>query len=166
MPFHHLIRNSWATLPRFYYFIYTLGIVFSLLAFLYWTQFDKSWHLEESSVLPDRYAFRGKCFTCTLHSSFSPTCLRYFLNYHTPHQIIWGLIAGVVFGAVYFGATEYIPDVYPLSILGRARRSILQSTPFTWCRIKDGWAVWKDGGHEAEYQRWRNLWDAQNTKKS
>jgi dolichyldiphosphatase len=47
---------------------------------------------------------------------------RYYLLYHTPYQVVAGYIVGVIFGAIEFALTEWIPLLYPHSILGRLRR--------------------------------------------
>jgi len=85
---------------------------------------------------------------------------RYHLNYHTPPQILWGYGIGLVLGSAHYLVTELWPTRQPGSPTGRLRRWILSSAPATWLRLKDGWAVWDDGGHGDTYQRWRVEWDA------
>jgi dolichyldiphosphatase len=29
-----------------------------------------------------------------------------------------------------------------------------------WLQIRDGWAIWEDGGREDEWLRWRAEWEA------
>lgn len=90
--------------------------------------------------------------------------VRFHLGYHTVDQILWGFGIGLVVGSVYYGITEYIPFFEPQSLPGKIRRWSLNSPVFTWLRIKDGWAVWQDGGHEEEYKRWRKQWDSKRSK--
>ncbi|KAI0718317.1 PAP2-domain-containing protein [Fomitopsis betulina] len=84
---------------------------------------------------------------------------RYYLLYHTPRQVIWGLSIGVTFGTCYYTVVEIIPFVWPTSALGRARTTALANPISTWFRVRDGWAVWADGGREAEWTRWRMQWE-------
>lgn len=90
-----------------------------------------------------------------------PSDRRYYLNYHTPPQIIWGYGIGLVLGSIHYLITELWPTRRPDSPTGRLRRWVLSSTPATWLRLKDGWAVWDDGGHGDTYQRWKVEWGAQ-----
>jgi dolichyldiphosphatase len=94
------------------------------------------------------------------------TIHRYYLNYHTPPQILWGYGIGLVLGSAHYFVTELWPTHQPDSSIGRLRRWILSSTPATWLGLKDGWAVWDDGGHGDTYQRWRLEWDAKGTRSS
>lgn len=86
--------------------------------------------------------------------------VRYYLTYHTHTQVAWGFSIGVLFGAVYYTLIELVPARYPDSFLGRARSGILATPLFTFFRIRDGWAVWDDGGLDTQYLRWRETWDA------
>lgn len=105
-------------------------------------------------------AMRGAVLGLALVVCYS----RFHLGYHTVHQILWGFGIGLVVGSVYYGITEYIPFFEPQSLPGKIRRWSLNSPVFTWLRIKDGWAVWQDGGHEEEYKRWRKQWDSKRSK--
>ena len=84
--------------------------------------------------------------------------LRYYLSYHTPRQVIWGFVIGVIFGAGYYTAIEILPSMWPASVLGRARTAALANPVSTWLMIRDSWAVWEDGGREAEWVQWRRQW--------
>jgi len=88
---------------------------------------------------------------------------RYYLNYHTPPQVLWGYAIGSTLGSTHYLFTELWPVRHPDSTIGRLRRWILSSSPATWFRLKDGWAVWDDGGHGDTYRRWREEWDAKRT---
>jgi len=84
---------------------------------------------------------------------------RYHLSYHTPRQVIWGLFVGILFGTWYYTVVEILPVVWPTSHFGRARRAALRNPVSTWFRIRDGWAVWSDGGKEVEWLHWRTEWE-------
>ncbi|EPT03021.1 hypothetical protein FOMPIDRAFT_1159614 [Fomitopsis schrenkii] len=86
-------------------------------------------------------------------------CSRYYLSYHTLRQVTWGLSIGATFGTCYYTVVEVLPFVWPASVLGRARTAALANPVSTWLRIRDGWAVWADGGREAEWLRWRMKWE-------
>ncbi|KAG8961937.1 hypothetical protein FRC03_004801 [Tulasnella sp. 419] len=90
---------------------------------------------------------------------------RYYLSYHTPLQIIGGLLVGSVFGVLHYYFTEYIPRRWPNTFLGRLRIAILDSTLIKWARVRDGWAVYPDGGHEDEWLAWRSRWEKQASKR-
>ncbi|KAG9313107.1 hypothetical protein JVU11DRAFT_6557 [Chiua virens] len=77
------------------------------------------------------------------------------LLYHTPHQVIWGVGIGVSLGIVHYVLTELLPCTRPLSIFGRVRAAILAHPVVTWMQIRDGWAVWSDGGREIEWKHWK-----------
>jgi len=85
---------------------------------------------------------------------------RYFLTYHTVPQIVWGASIGVLLGLSNYMFLEFIPQNHPESILGRWKRSFLSSRVATWLRIRDGWAIWADGGFAADWHSWRSRWDA------
>lgn len=90
--------------------------------------------------------------------------VRLNLLYHTPHQVIWGLGIGVGLGVVHYALTELVPRTRPLSVSGRARAAILVHPVVSWMQIRDGWAVWVDGGRETEWKRWRAAYDEQRTR--
>ncbi|KAJ8695307.1 hypothetical protein PTI98_007913 [Pleurotus ostreatus] len=91
---------------------------------------------------------------------------RYHLEYHTASQIIWGFGIGAIFGFALFLLTELIPRRRPRSLLGRLRVSLLNNPISIWLRIRDGWAVWSDGGREDEWLRWRAEWTKFGKEKS
>ncbi|KAE9396896.1 PAP2-domain-containing protein [Gymnopus androsaceus JB14] len=86
---------------------------------------------------------------------------RYHLQYHTPHQIFWGYGIGVVCGALCYVCSELIPRHYPNSILGNFKTFLVSNPISSWLQIRDGWAVWSDGGREDEWQRWKIEWERQ-----
>lgn len=77
------------------------------------------------------------------------------LLYHTPHQVLWGLGIGASIGVVHYIFTEHLPHRWPLSTFGRIRTAVLTNPVVQWMQIRDGWAVWADGGREGEWQRWK-----------
>ncbi|KAF8581518.1 PAP2-domain-containing protein [Ramaria rubella] len=84
---------------------------------------------------------------------------RYHLTYHTPHQILWGLSIGIAIGCTAYTVLELVPSRCPQSWLGQLKRRLLGSRLATWSRLRDGWAVWEDGGREEEWERWRVQWE-------
>ncbi|KAF8963458.1 hypothetical protein BDZ97DRAFT_1919884 [Flammula alnicola] len=84
---------------------------------------------------------------------------RYYLGYHNGNQIFWGLAIGTILGVPLYFVTEAIPTRYPTSSLGKAKSMILNNTIVKWLQIRDGWAVWADGGREGEWLRWRKEWE-------
>jgi len=80
--------------------------------------------------------------------------------------VLWGFGIGITFGTIYYCLVELVPARQPQSYLGRTKVAVLSSSLFTWFRIRDGWAVYSDGGLDAQYVKWRNGWDAARTKKS
>lgn len=84
---------------------------------------------------------------------------RYHLTYHTPPQIIWGAVIGVCTGTSHYLLTELYPALSPTSPIAKLRSAMLDSPIARWARIRDGWAMWEDGGKEDEYERWRSVWD-------
>ncbi|PCH36313.1 PAP2-domain-containing protein [Wolfiporia cocos MD-104 SS10] len=84
---------------------------------------------------------------------------RYYLGYHTAHQVIWGTVIGMLFGTFYYFTLEIIPDRYPQSGLGRFRTWVLSNPLSVWLRVRDGWAVWGDSGTEAQWLQWRAEWE-------
>ncbi|KAI9459023.1 PAP2-domain-containing protein [Russula earlei] len=83
---------------------------------------------------------------------------RYYLSYHSISQILWGVCIGISFGGSFYVVAELLPTRRPNSLLGRARTLLLRNPVFMWLRIRDGWAVWPDGGLEEEWQRWDREW--------
>ncbi|KAF9006167.1 hypothetical protein BDQ17DRAFT_1399096 [Cyathus striatus] len=77
---------------------------------------------------------------------------RYYLGYHNVYQILWGLVLAL---------TELIPTRRPNSQLGKLKAFALQNPISTWLQLRDGWAVWEDGGREGEWKRWRAEWERQ-----
>ncbi|KAF8634562.1 hypothetical protein AX17_004152 [Amanita inopinata Kibby_2008] len=84
---------------------------------------------------------------------------RYYLGYHNEYQILWGLAIGVMLGVSVYVLAELIPTRRPLSILGRIKTFIVTNPLSTWIQIRDGWAIWGDGGREEEWTRWRLRWE-------
>ncbi|KIM44955.1 hypothetical protein M413DRAFT_367393 [Hebeloma cylindrosporum] len=86
---------------------------------------------------------------------------RYYLGYHNVHQISWGLAIGAVLGVFLYIITEAIPTRYPRSVFAEVKFNILNNPVVVWLQIRDGWAVWADGGREGEWIRWRQEWERQ-----
>ncbi|KAJ3866852.1 PAP2-domain-containing protein [Lentinula novae-zelandiae] len=86
---------------------------------------------------------------------------RYHLQYHTPYQILWGYGIGVVSGAVCYGCFELIPRIRPKSFLGQFKMFLVSNPVSTWLQIRDGWAIWSDGGREGDWKSWKAEWDKQ-----
>ena len=84
---------------------------------------------------------------------------RYYLGYHTPRQIAWGLAIGSLLAAVVYTLAELIPTRYPHSLLGQIKTWILGNPLSTFLQLRDGWAVWADAGRETEWLRWKEAWD-------
>jgi len=84
---------------------------------------------------------------------------RYYLGYHNAYQILWGLFIGAGLGVSLYLLAEVIPDRYPTSALGRAKFMLLDHPIIAWLQIRDGWAIWVDGGREDEWLRWRAQWE-------
>lgn len=85
---------------------------------------------------------------------------RYYLGYHNVHQILWGIIIGVGLGIPLYLLAQVIPHRYPTSALGRVKIMFLDHPIVVWLQIRDGWAIWGDGGRECEWLRWRAQWEA------
>ena len=83
---------------------------------------------------------------------------RYHLGYHTPFQIIWGLVIGTCIGVPLYVVGQVIPQRHPHSLIGQAKRRLLDLKVTRWLQIRDGWAIWGDGGREEEWKRWRREW--------
>jgi len=86
------------------------------------------------------------------------------LLYHTPHQVIWGLGIGISHGAVHYVLTELLPHTRPHSVFGHARAAILAHPVVIWMQIRDGWAMWADGGRETEWKHWKTAYDERRTR--
>ncbi|KAF8159431.1 hypothetical protein B0H34DRAFT_782183 [Crassisporium funariophilum] len=92
---------------------------------------------------------------------------RYYLGYHNAHQIFWGLTIGAGLGSLLYLLAEFLPNRFPRSALGRTKTIVLNHPILLWLQIRDGWAVWADGGREGEWLRWRKEWEArQKTRKT
>lgn len=99
-----------------------------------------------------------------LHERETYRCARYYLGYHNEYQILWGLAIGAVFGVFVYVLAEFIPTRRPHSLLGRFKTFLLINPVSTWFQLRDGWAVWPDGGREDEWVRWRIRWDQQRKR--
>ena len=88
-----------------------------------------------------------------------------YLGYHTKTQVLWGVGIGIGLGVSTYVTAELIPVHYPNSVPGRFRKAVLLHPISTWIRIKDGWAVWDDGGREVEWQEWRRQYERMQTRK-
>lgn len=102
--------------------------------------------------------------TSSLHRTADVTLmttesLSLYLTYHTPHQILWGLSVGVLCGIAMYAVAELVPARLPNSLLGRLRAALLTHPVVVWLQVRDGWAIWPDGGHEAEWKAWRIRWE-------
>jgi len=86
---------------------------------------------------------------------------RYHLGYHNTNQILWGSGIGAVCGTLLYLLAELIPRHQPHSLLGAIKRWCITNPISAWIRIRDGWAVFPDGGRESEWERWKSLWDKQ-----
>jgi len=86
---------------------------------------------------------------------------RLHLQYHAHHQVYWGLGIGAALALVQYTFTEYLPVRFPNSIYGRARTAFLANPISSWLGVRDGWAVYSDGGRDAEWRIWKEKWDAQ-----
>ncbi|KIK85606.1 hypothetical protein PAXRUDRAFT_35418 [Paxillus rubicundulus Ve08.2h10] len=89
---------------------------------------------------------------------------RLHLLYHTPHQVIWGLGIGVSLGIVHYVVTELLPHRRPLSVFGRARAAVLTHSVASWIQVRDGWAIWDDGGRGAEWKAWKVEYNERRTR--
>ncbi|EKM50614.1 uncharacterized protein PHACADRAFT_129960 [Phanerochaete carnosa HHB-10118-sp] len=85
---------------------------------------------------------------------------RYALTYHSTRQVLWGVGIGVVFGTVFYLVVEVVPATRPKSLPGRFRNAVLSNPVLTWFRLRDGWAVYPDGGTETQWLTWKARWDA------
>lgn len=73
--------------------------------------------------------------------------------------MLWGLGIGLGLGVVHYVLTELLPHTHPHTVFGRARAAILAHPVVTWMQIRDGWAIWADGGRETEWKRWKTAYD-------
>ncbi|KAF8347907.1 PAP2-domain-containing protein [Amanita rubescens] len=89
---------------------------------------------------------------------------RYHLGYHNEYQIVWGLAIGAIAGVFVYTFAELIPTRRPHSLLGQFKAFLLTNPVSTWFQLRDGWALWSDGGHEDEWVRWRIRWDQQRKR--
>jgi dolichyldiphosphatase len=66
------------------------------------------------------------CITCycRVFAYESTDHASWHLRYHSPIQVVAGYTIGLAAGGAYFVLTEYIPIVYPTSILGRMRSGV------------------------------------------
>lgn len=101
---------------------------------------------------------------------FSDILSRLYLGYHSARQILWGIGIGASLGTSLYTLAELMPRRHPNSILGSTKEIILGNPVSTWLRLRDGWAVWEDGGREGEWIRWKAEWEkqkrAEHTKRS
>ncbi|PPQ74336.1 hypothetical protein CVT24_000690 [Panaeolus cyanescens] len=84
---------------------------------------------------------------------------RYYLGYHTPLQIVWGLVIGAVLGISLYILAILIPQRAPDSVLGQIKTFILDNPVSVWFQLRDGWSIWEDGGRDGEWRRWRAEWE-------
>ncbi|KAI0285776.1 PAP2-domain-containing protein [Russula aff. rugulosa BPL654] len=106
----------------------------------------------------DSTAFRIAIYTAIVAWAALVAYSRYYLSYHSVSQILWGVCIGVSFGGSFYVVAELIPTWRPNSLLGRVRTYIFRNPISRWLRIRDGWAVWEDGGWEGQWQLWDQLW--------
>jgi len=84
---------------------------------------------------------------------------RHKLGYHNWHQIFWGLAIGSILALSLYLVAELLPTRYPTSYLGQFKQFVLSNPVSMWLQIRDGWAVWADGGRDEEWKRWRAEWE-------
>ena len=99
-------------------------------------------------------------YRVVMHSCFPDLLSWYshYLGYHSWHQISWGLGLGCVLGVSLYLTFELIPEKYPTCFMGRVKYFALSNPVSVWLQIRDGWAVWHDGGREDAWLRWRTEW--------
>jgi dolichyldiphosphatase len=91
---------------------------------------------------------------------------RFYLAYHSLHQITWGFLIGVALGVSFYIIVELLPMRRPSSVFGRTRVWLMQNQLSTWLELRDGWSVWHDGGREEEWRNWRSKWELLNCKEN
>jgi len=69
-------------------------------------------------------------------------------------QVVVGYLFGAVWGVFYY----YLIESGNRRTVG-FRSTVLDSAFARWWRVRDGWAVYHDGGIEEEYIIWRSLWE-------
>ncbi|KAF9466133.1 hypothetical protein BDZ94DRAFT_1158613 [Collybia nuda] len=109
------------------------------------------------------HLFRGAVYLALLLWTGAVAYSRYelHLGYHNTNQIIWGLSIGALLGTSMYALAEYIPRHHPQSTLGALKLFVLDNPVSSWLQIRDGWAVWADGGREGEWIRWKAEWEKQ-----
>ncbi|KIY49947.1 hypothetical protein FISHEDRAFT_40191 [Fistulina hepatica ATCC 64428] len=90
---------------------------------------------------------------------------RYKLMYHTRRQVLCGYGFGVLCGVSLYFVAELIPGWWPRSYLGQIKIFLLENPISTWFQLRDGWAIWTDGGRALEWERWRDEWDRRRNLK-
>ncbi|KAF8892219.1 hypothetical protein BD779DRAFT_1784405 [Infundibulicybe gibba] len=78
--------------------------------------------------------------------------------------VLYGYAIGVFLGVLLYTVSELLPARRPTSIFGQTRTFLVGNPLSTWLRIRDGWAVWDDGGREAEWIRWKDTWERKQMK--
>ncbi|TFK60238.1 PAP2-domain-containing protein [Pluteus cervinus] len=84
---------------------------------------------------------------------------RYHLSYHTPIQIISGLLIGSLLAIITYTLSYILPTKYPGSPLGQIYFYILDNPLSQFVGLRDGWAIWRDSGKCEEWVRWRDEWE-------
>ncbi|RDB23455.1 Dolichyldiphosphatase 1 [Hypsizygus marmoreus] len=112
------------------------------------------------------YAWRVTIYFGLIAWSGMVAYSRFYLGYHNANQILWGVGIGIALGVTLYSIAELVPRRRPASILGTTKRSLLNNPISTWLQIRDGWAVWADGGREGEWIRWKAQWDKQEDKRT
>jgi dolichyldiphosphatase len=105
--------------------------------------------------------FKVKARVSALETFLTVGRHRHHLEYHDWHQISWGLCIGSSLGFSMYLVCEFIPTRYPTSYLSQVKMFALDNPVSTWLQIRDGWAVWSDGGREVEWRHWRAEWEKQ-----
>jgi hypothetical protein len=72
------------------------------------------------------------------------TSLRWYLSYHTGSQIVLGFALGALFAAGWCAIFEILPNWYPDSLLGCARRWVVEDVFGGWpvlslLEVEDRW---------------------------